>query len=234
MRRLVSFAALIGVAGLPVRQGVGQVLAIEMPSRASERPNSGAAPSETDWSRVVALRSGLKVVVTAEGTGALVRRIVIADDASIVVLNDGVNTVPPEVLRLCEDLATNQPKALAATLSGGNVEKSDLSLGPSGVVIGGRRVADLGDILTRLDRKAVIEIVADSETDPAKKRKGMAFIVAGFASMAVGAAFKNPEAGPGVGWFIGVPLVVVGIVVRHESGPRGLIYRRPEHAFLGP
>jgi len=158
---------------------------------------------------------------------------VIADNTSIVVLNDGVNTIPPDVLRIRQDLAANQPKALAATLSGSNVEKSGLVLGPNGVVIRGSRVADLEDILTRLDRKAVIEIVADGQTDPAKKKKGMVFILAGFASMAVGAAFKNPEAGPGVGWFIGVPLVVVGIAIRHESGPRGLIYRRPEHTFPG-
>ena len=232
MRRLVLIAALVSVGALPVRQGAGPVLAIERtPLYGSGRLGAGAPPS--DWSRVVALRSGLKIVITAEGTGALLRRLVVADDASLVVLNDGINTVPPDVRRVCQDLAAHEPKALAATLSGRSIEKSGLVLGPNGVSFGGSRVAGLDDLLTRFDRKTVIEISADNQTDSAKKKKGTILILAGLASMLAGAAFKNPEAGPSVGWYTGVPLVVGGIAVRHESGPRGLIYRRAEHILPG-
>ena len=233
VQRLVMIVALVGVGAQPAWEGAGRVLAAQMTSGTSGRPSSGAATTVTDWSRVLALRSGQQIMITADGTGALPRRMVTADDASVVVLNDAVTTMPPEVVRVCEDLAANEPRALAATLSGRSLERSGVVLGPDGVVLSGSRIAGLDDILTRVDRNKVIEITAESPTDRGKKKTGMALIVAGFASMLVGAAFKNPEAGPGVGWYIGVPLVVAGIAVRHESGPHGLIYRRAGHPFSG-
>lgn len=186
----------------------------------------GAAAVTDDWSRVQSLRAGQDVMVIADGTSAVSRVFVVADPGGLVVLNPHGDAWGGAASRL-QDVAAHRPTALATLLagSGGSLEDRDIALGPGGVFYRGRRLGAVADVLERFERDAVIEISVDGRTP--RDRRGRALGYAGLAALGLGALVKDPEGGPGAGFYVGMPLVAGAIVLtRGERSREGVIYRR--------
>jgi hypothetical protein len=72
--------------------------------------------------------------------------------------------------------------------------------------------------------------VFEISTVPNSKARNAAIAVGiiGFSSIIIGGLGKNPEAGPSRGYWIGLPLLVGGLVgVHNEPKQPVVIYRRP-------
>lgn len=189
---------------------------------------NGTGSDVGDWSRVSALRAGQDIVLIADGTGALPRLFVVADADGVIVMNPHSGSAGPFGNRF-RDLAAHQATAVAALVSGSStvVEDHGVSLRADGVFFGDQRVANLDDVVKRFDRRSVIQISVDGKTD--RDKRGIALGFAGAAVMSFGALIKNPEGGPGAGFYLGLPLIVAAVAMTHgERSREGIIYRRPE------
>jgi len=75
-----------------------------------------------------------------------------------------------------------------------------------------------------IDKTQVVEVWT-ALTTPDKKTGGI-LIAGGIAGMVLGAIAKPPEAGPGAGFYVGVPLIAAGAYVQHHKRSATPIYRR--------
>jgi hypothetical protein len=170
-------------------------------------------------------RPGEQIVVTVNPAGSTSRMFVHADGNGLVVLNDRLAGLTPEVLTALAKLVRTLSARILAAQNGEVVHDANLMIGPEGLAVDGRPVAALTDLVESVDRSSVVEVVSDGPT--VRQETGKKLIWAGLGSMMLGAALKNPEAGPSVGWYAGVGLIVTGAGLRHSEAPRtGLIYRR--------
>jgi hypothetical protein len=183
------------------------------------------SPQTAAWSRAQNLRAGQEIKVIVDGSGVLPRVFLGADDTSLVVLDQ--RALPAEISHRLVALASSRPGAVAALLRHGvPVTESDLALTPDAIVIHRVFVASTRDVLSQFDRTAVVEITVDGRT--VRDRRGRALGWAGLGAMVIGGLAKDPEGGPSVGWFVGMPLLIAGLSQMHgESAREGVIYRRP-------
>lgn len=88
-----------------------------------------------------------------------------------------------------------------------------VSADASSVTVGSGRAVE------RIARADIAEIAT---RDP---KAGVALAVAGLSCFVIGAAIRNPEAGPTPLVFVGWPLVIAGAVAHHKAWK--FVYRRP-------
>jgi hypothetical protein len=102
------------------------------------------------------LTAGTEVVVTVQGSQPSKRYVVQADDSDLTVLNLTDPTLPRAARRALLDMASNQPEYFKGQ-KGAFVDK-EVRVGPDGVFVADRKVADLGQIVERIPRTDVSEI----------------------------------------------------------------------------
>ena len=126
-------------------------------------------PSRTggDWSRVVAVPAGTRILVTRTTDSASVGRLlVVADDRGIVLLDLTNPALPKRVARTLASAAVEHRWALVNVLDANDIfDIGDVHLGPDGLSLRGnapRTLAARDAILTRVPREQVVEVVTSS------------------------------------------------------------------------
>jgi hypothetical protein len=189
--------------------------------------------ADLNWSRVRALAPGAELIVTLKGTPAAKRYFVAADGSDLTVSNLTEPALPGTVTRGLRDLASNHPEYFTAPKS--VFVDSDILVGPNGIFVAHRKVADLGQIVERIARIDVAEIGS-----PVRTRGSVGLAVAG---AAVGFAWGYflflgtmdcPFAGNCGAWQLRrtAPIwlpIATGLVGYHSSQHQvgGVIYRAP-------
>jgi hypothetical protein len=136
---------------------------------AADHPTQAPDPH---WSRVRALAPGAEVIVTRKGTLPVKRYFVAADSSDLTVLNLMDPALPGAGTRGLRDLASNHPEYFTA--QNGIFVGCDIRVGPDGVFVADRRVADFGQIVERITRNDVAEI-----TSPVRTRGSVGWAVTG-------------------------------------------------------
>jgi hypothetical protein len=145
-------AATSGPIASAITRAAVQLAAADHPTKAPD-PN---------WSRVRALAPGAEVIVTLKGTLPVKRYFVTADGSDLTVLNLTDPALPGAGTRGLRDLASNHPEYFTA--QNGIFVGSDIRVGPDGVFVADRRVADFGQIVERIARTDVAEIASPMRT----------------------------------------------------------------------
>jgi hypothetical protein len=241
-----SLLALILVASLVVHpalltaqeQPLAAAIAREARSVAVMRaPAEGQSAS--DWSRVMRLSGGIDVSITTSGGSAVTRTTVAATSDTPFVLDlqhRGLSRALREALR---DTAEKSAMLLVRTATVGARLEFDSgkvgTLGPEGIVIGGRKVAELSEVLVATPAGDVVLIDRPIRE---QKGKGAAAAVAGglggaLAGSIIGSLFtRNCHCDdPGLegavyGFWMGIP---VGATLAYRSTAtlvRETIYHR--------
>jgi hypothetical protein len=118
-----------------------------------------ATAQEHDWARVRRLRPGTQLVISMIGLQPIRRSIVTADGSQLTTLNLDDWSLPTDVVRVLLKIASNHPEAFHAPYTGRFVD-SDISVGPDGIFLRGRKIAELQHIAETVRRDDVDEIKA--------------------------------------------------------------------------
>jgi hypothetical protein len=184
---------------------------------------SGTA--ESDWSRVRKLAAGTEAVVTVKGSQPGQRYFVRADESDLTVLNLTDPTLPRAAMRVLPDMASNHPEYFTAQ-KGAFVDK-EVRVGPDGVFVADRKVADLGQIVERIARNDVAEI-----RGPVRVRGSVHGAILGslLLGSSFGLAFGTSASSAALGWSLLTGLTVVGGFLGYRVSSHkaeGVIYRAP-------
>jgi hypothetical protein len=119
----------------------------------------GAIHGDASWWRVRAVDAGTEILVAVDGESPRACFFAIADENAVSVfhIDDSLPSSPArEVLRR---VARRHPdRILAAQLGARFVLEHDVRLGPDGVFVGTRHVADLGQLIEHIPRHSVRSI----------------------------------------------------------------------------
>jgi hypothetical protein len=122
--------------------------------RLAADPQSETA--DPNWSRVRMLTPGAEIIVTLQGAPPRKRYFVAADGSDLTVLNLTDPALPSTATRGLRDLASNHPEYFTAR-KGAFVDR-EIRVGPDGVFMADRKVADFGQIVERVARSNVAEV----------------------------------------------------------------------------
>ena len=189
-------------------------------------------PVDSEWSRVRKLAPGTELIVIVKGAQRPNRYFVAGDESDLTLLNVDDPALPDVARDVLRDLASAHPEYFLAAQKGGRfVLEKNVRMGPDGVFVADRKVADLVQVVERYGRSDITEIrTATVESNPV----GCAFagfygggIVGGLPGAVIGGAVGR-DTGPAllgmmVGWFVGA--VYVYGKCRHK--PEKAIYSAP-------
>lgn len=146
--RLCFIALLVSGAGCASANG---------PRLLKDRPEAGH--SQSSWSRVGQLAPATPIVVTLSGRAASERYFVRLDGPRLTLLNLSEPPLPNAARRALLDLAVRRSTSVAAlTTSGEHFQQGSVIVGRDGVVVAGRKIADVADVVSSVDQQEVVEI----------------------------------------------------------------------------
>lgn len=195
-------------------------------------------PTDSDWARVRRLAPGTEVTVTVRGSQPGTRHVVLANEYGLTVLNLTNPAVPPAAKSVLPDVASHHPEYFAAAQKGGRIVlDKNVRMGPEGVFVADRKVADLADLVERIERDDVLQVEG-----PTRARGSVAGAVIGagggflLGSLAFVAQGLRDDCFGGCGAsnalavmaLVGLPVAggILGYrIFSHET--RGVIYRAP-------
>ena len=147
-----------------------------------EAGQQSGKPAQSNWSRVQALAPGTEIIVTVTGTPRGRRYFAAAatkssmlptfrlarpsaltdapsDEPDLIVLNVADLKLPPAVRDVLRTVASRHADYVLAAQNGGEfVLGKTVRMGPDGVFVADRKVADLGQIVENIERTDVLEI----------------------------------------------------------------------------
>jgi hypothetical protein len=175
------------------------------------------------WIAVLRIPAGRMVRLDVDEKGIIEGRLVVADETGIRLINTGDPAIPRKVIQVCADALADSPSGLKSTLTGGEFIEDGVRVAPAGVFFHGQRVADLEQIVLRVDRAAINTVAIESN----RRRTGLLLIAVGTASSIIGGLVQNIESGSSIGSAIGVPLIIAGIIkLHHSSRDSDVVYKR--------
>jgi hypothetical protein len=122
-------------------------------------PMTAQEPLDPNWSRLRKLAPGTELIVTVKGSLPAKRYSVAWDDSALTVLNLSAPTLPDAARNVLRDVATTRPEYFPAAKKGGLcVLERNVRVGPGGVFVDGRRVADLQQVVETSARQQLVEI----------------------------------------------------------------------------
>jgi hypothetical protein len=128
-----------------------------------------------DWPRVRKLAVSAEIIVTVTGSQPLARYYVWADEVELTVLNLSCPTLPPDARRVLLDTLSHHPEAFGPAPQ----VRKDVQVGPDGVFVAGRKVAELQEVLERIARADVLEIAIPTRATRGSLRGAVTFAVLG-------------------------------------------------------
>jgi hypothetical protein len=125
----------------------------------------GRQSSDPDWARVRRLAPGTQVTVTVSGSPPAVRYVIAANESDVTALNLTVPAIPSAATSVLRAVASDHPEYFPAAQQGSSFLLDDnVRLGPDGVFVADRKVADLGQVVERITRSDVREISSGMRT----------------------------------------------------------------------
>ena len=115
---------------------------------------SAFAGDDVSWKRVQRLEPGAKITVTVDGGAPAERYFVQLSDSELVVLNLTAADLPKRQLI---EMARDNPGWMAGT-SKSTYKDASLRVGPDGVFVKDKKVADLKDVVEHIARAKVTAI----------------------------------------------------------------------------
>jgi hypothetical protein len=183
---------------------------------ARPQPPGGGDAQPSDWTDVQGLRSGTEVAIVLDrpvaGTRKIVRIVVAADETGLTVLNLENSTLPEDARRVLRNTAVNHPDYFAVAHAGQELAfEKHVQLGPDGVSMNGQRLARFDQLIERIPRADVRQIVNREARRnvfgcAAAGYGGFAAgaLVGGLAGGAIGDAVSHTDAGGMSGMAIGL------------------------------
>ena len=142
--RTIAFAVCLGI-------GAAAVTA----TNASSAAGAILDANEAMWKRVQRLSPGVRLKVTVAGGEAVERYFVQLTDTELIVLNLSAANLPKRQLL---NMATDNPSWVADT-SRMTYRDNSLRVGPDGVFVKDRKIAELSEVVERIPRDRVTVVV---------------------------------------------------------------------------
>jgi hypothetical protein len=150
-----------------------------------ESIQQGRKAGLSDWSRVRKIVSGTEIIVIVTGLRPAKRYLVTLDESQLIVLNLTDPALPAAARDMLRDAASHHPEYITAAQTGGTfVLQKSVHVGPDGVFVADRKVADLTQVVETIGRHDVVEI-----NTAERERNRLGCVGAGYA-----------------GWLLGVPV----------------------------
>jgi hypothetical protein len=152
------------------------------------------ASTNADWSRVRKLEPGMEIMVTANGSQSGKRYVLSADDSGITVLTLTDPALPAAAREVLRDLASRNPAHFTDAQKGGTLLlDKNVRLQSVGVFVGDQKIADFGQIMTRIARTDVAQI----KIERAKGRPGTGALLGLAGGIGLGVWAVNNVSCPG-------------------------------------
>jgi hypothetical protein len=116
------------------------------------------ARTNDDWSRVAAIEHGATIRVVVKSGQAVTRNFVIADESAMIALNLTEPRLPWPVRRTLLAWSSDRPHALLLASRGQALSDGRVRLGPDGVFLDGRKIAELDLVLEPFARDRIAEV----------------------------------------------------------------------------
>jgi hypothetical protein len=182
---------------------IGRSISTEA-SRLVHESQTGAAPAA--WRAVMRLETETPILVST--ASATVRgRFVFADDGLLTIFTPAQSGLPADIERRFRAAIDANPSAVAAAAEGGAKLIDAFRIGPDGVFVEGRKVAERADVLRQLRTQDVVTISRKRRRGDANSAAGSA-IVGGLAGCFLGLLMFYDKAGAGAA--IGVVAIPIG------------------------
>jgi hypothetical protein len=123
------------------------------------QPDQQENNANTDWNRVPKLTPGTEITLAIQGAKPGNGYFLSADDSSITMLNLTESTLAANVKRVLRNIASAHPEYLLGTVTG-TFTDGTVNVGPDGAVMAGQKVADLRQVVERVERDKIVEIKA--------------------------------------------------------------------------
>ena len=150
------------------------LLVLSLPATGQEKGGAGDIPKRFDWSAARKLAPGTEVMVTVKGSKPVRRYVVLAGESELTALNLTDPTLPRAATRVLRDMASNHPEYFAAVGTGGYFQSNNVRMGPAGVFVADRKVADLSQVVETIARDDVVQIGAVDDGPRVSVRKAAA------------------------------------------------------------
>jgi hypothetical protein len=120
----------------------------------------GGSPAESNWTRVRRIVPGTELTLTVKGSPPGAQRYFVAgDDSDLTVLNVAEPGIPAAARDVLRGVALRHPGDFPAAQQGRQIALGkNVRIGPDGVFVSDRKVADLGQIVETIARDDVGEI----------------------------------------------------------------------------
>ena len=151
MKAAVSCVLIVVLVGLA---GATPVAAARQADARSPRESSGGS-----WSDVQKVPSATEVVVTVHGAADAQRMFLSADASALFVLNLTPLTLSRKTERELRDIVASHAAQLIHG-EGGEFVNGDVRIGRAGVFVVDRQIAELSQVIQRIDRPDVVELRA--------------------------------------------------------------------------
>ncbi len=104
------------------------------------------------WERLRKLEPGTELEVTVRGVELGTRYFILADESGITALNVTAGTLPRRARGMLRDMASKNPKYFAVGAVFSASVNKNVRVGPEGVFVADQKVADLEQLVERIDR----------------------------------------------------------------------------------
>ncbi len=157
MHKIASPIVLIACAAMAASSATAGYTAVAGTKAALLGTNAAQEADSADamWKRVRRLEPGTRITVTVSGAAPVERYLVQLDDTELVVLNLGAPNLPTRQLL---NMAITQPGWMAATAKT-TYKNNSLRVGPDGVFVKDKKVANLSQVVEHVNRSRVSDVV---------------------------------------------------------------------------
>jgi hypothetical protein len=156
-----------------------------------------AAPAGSGWTRVRVLTPGTAISITTTDSWRSPRNFLAADDDSVTVLDVTDPTLPRAARHALSAMAARQPQCLLAS-QGNTCVVENLRVGPDGVFVGPRKIADLEHFVRRLARTDVNEVRGPVRVRGSRHGAILGIWIGSAVGMAFGTQVANTTTGAGI------------------------------------
>lgn len=158
MRSGIVLAFVMATAG-SVSPAAAKIQGTRSPTSTADQ--RAGRPAHSNWSRVRRLEAGTEIVVVRNRIALPHRSFVRADDTELTILNLTDRTLPPAAVKMLRALMANHPAYFVRQHS---VVDGNIRIGPAGLFVADRKVAEFGQIVEFIPRTDVTAVTLSAKT----------------------------------------------------------------------
>ena len=231
----------------PLTRAAIQRAAVEATTAARSESHSEARSKLSNWSRVTQLQPGRDIILTGAGFERAQRYLLRADESGLTVLNVNSPELSDDVRKTLISTAADHPDYFFEAHDGATFQLRPpvrlsrtgvlIRLSPAGIVVGGRSVADLEQVVQHVAKEDLGELFVNRKHLGDHMRRGL--VIGAIAGALGGAVLAHCEPGAELCWsasqravlgavagvYVGFPLgTVIGLIAPRSPD---VIYRAP-------